>query len=188
MDSPSAERRKRELRRWARERATAGDATAARRRLLGLPELRDARTVALYAALPGEVGLAGLASELAGGGATVLFPRVLGETLVFHAVAEDALVPGFRGVLEPPATTPRTPLAAIDLFVVPGLLFDRAGRRLGRGLGLYDRALAQARDAARRVGLCYADRVVEELPEARWDVRMHVVVSDRDVLRATPAS
>ena len=71
----------------------------------------------------------------------------------------------------------------VDLFVVPGLLFDRAGRRLGRGGGHLDRLLGRARKDAARVGLCYAQRVVQELPAAPWDVAMHVVVTDREVIR-----
>jgi 5-formyltetrahydrofolate cyclo-ligase len=71
----------------------------------------------------------------------------------------------------------------VDLFVVPALRFDRAGRRLGRGGGHYDRLLARRRTDAWLVGICYEDRVVDELPEDPWDVRMHVVVADRFLLR-----
>ena len=66
---------------------------------------------------------------------------------------------------------------------MPGILFDRRGRRLGRGLGHFDRLLANARTDAVRVGCSYADRVVEELPEESWDILMHVVVTEREVIR-----
>ena len=183
MASGSAERRKRELRRQARADPQRGDAVAVQRRLLTTPELRAARTVALYAALPGEVPIEPVADELEQRGVTVVFPRVHEQALVFHAARADQLTPGFRGILEPDAALPHVPLGRIDLFVVPGLRFDPCGRRLGRGLGFYDRALAQARDAARRVGLCYADGVLGELPEAEWDVRVHLIVTERNVLR-----
>lgn len=181
------QRRKRELRREARQRPLEGDGLAAQERLLALPELAAARTVAIYAALPGEVPLERVEAELLAGGCLLLFPRVADGDLVFHAAHRTELAPGFRAVAEPPATRPGTPLAAIDAFVVPGLRFDRAGRRLGRGLGLYDRALGRASPAAARIGLCYADGIVEALPEAEWDVRMHVIVSDHAVLRPATA-
>ena len=71
----------------------------------------------------------------------------------------------------------------MDVFLVPGLLFDRAGRRLGRGGGHFDRLLARACPGALRVGVCVAERVVDELPEGPWDVRMHRIVTEHETLR-----
>ncbi len=186
MHAESAPERKRELRRLARALGAGGDGAAVQQRLLSLPELRSAGTVALYAPLAGEVPLDEAESVLARRGSRLVFPRVEGEALVFHSARRAELRPGFRGVHEPAASSARSPIPAVDLFVVPGLLFDRQGRRLGRGLGLYDRALGQARAAARRVGLCYAGRLVAELPESEWDVPMHVVVTDEAVIRPGP--
>ena len=64
-----------------------------------------------------------------------------------EAVGE--LEPGTWGIPEPPPSR-RDELArriapeAIDLVVVPGLAFDRRGRRLGHGKGYYDRLLARS--------------------------------------------
>jgi 5-formyltetrahydrofolate cyclo-ligase len=75
------------------------------------------------------------------------------------------------------------PVGEVDLFIVPALRFDRAGRRLGRGGGHYDRLRRGRRADAWLVGIGYDDRVADELPEDPWDVRMHVVVAARFVLR-----
>jgi 5-formyltetrahydrofolate cyclo-ligase len=103
------------------------------------------------------------------------------------ALSEGELVRGTLGFAQPAASAPLVAVEAVDVFVVPGLLFDRACRRLGRGRGDYDRLLARARPDALRVGICYADRVVDELPEDPWDVAMDVVVTDRFVLRRAAA-
>ena len=126
-----------------------------------------------------------MAEALVSRGATLLFPRVDGERLVFQQAGPAELAPGYRGLLEPPASAPSVAIEAIDVFVVPGLLFDRAGRRLGRGSGFYDRALAHARADALRIGLCYAECVVDELPRENQDVDMHLIVSDGGVLTIT---
>ena len=137
-----------------------------------LPELARARTVALYSAIGDEVPVEAIAQAIRARGGRALYPVVAGPEL---ELATD------------PARSERVPVGEVELFVAPGLLFDRAGRRLGRGGGHYDRLLARRRADAWLVGICYDDRVIDELPEDRWDVRMHVVVTDRAVLRVAAA-
>ena len=120
-------------------------------------------------------------------GATLVFPRVEGDRLVFHRAVPAELAPGYRGILEPSGSAPRVAVEAIDVFVVPGLLFDRSGRRLGRGSGFYDRTLARARADALRIGLCYAESVVDELPREEQDVDMHLIATDAGVLPVSAA-
>jgi len=69
-------------------------------------------------------------------------------------------------------------ISKIDVFLVPGLAFDRAGRRLGRGGGHYDKALAEARGL--KIGLAGSHQISNEaLPEESHDVRMDAVVTER---------
>ena len=109
-----------------------------------------------------------IAEAIRARGGRALYPVVVGPEL---ELAPD------------PSRAERVSVGEVELFVAPGLLFDRAGRRLGRGGGHYDRLLARRRADAWLVGICYEDRVIDELPEDPWDVRMHVVVTDRAVLR-----
>jgi 5-formyltetrahydrofolate cyclo-ligase len=113
----------------------------------------------------------------------VAIPRVAGGVLELREGAPgQGLVPGPLGALQPPSDAPEVAPDAVDLFVVPGLLFDRSGRRLGRGGGHFDRLLIRARTDALRVGVCPSEALVDELPEDPWDVRMHRVVTEREVL------
>ncbi|MFQ5514550.1 MAG: 5-formyltetrahydrofolate cyclo-ligase [Myxococcota bacterium] len=184
-DVEPVEARKRALRHAARRlRDDPAASNAVQGHVLRLPELERASRVALYAALAGEPSTDCIAEALASRGVELFLPRVADRVL--HLARVDSLAglqPGYRGILEPPRDAPEAAPDRVDVFLVPGLLFDRAGRRLGRGGGLYDRLLARARPDALRVGLCYAHRVVGELPAAPWDVRMHLVVSETGVLR-----
>lgn len=134
------------------------------------------RTVAAYAALPGEVDLMPLIR--ARPGHRWVFPRVVGETLVFHHVSEpeDGLAPGAFGVAEPRASLPLVPIAEIDAFLCPGLAFDARGSRLGRGRGFYDRLLACARPGAIKLGIAFAHQVRDTIPCDPHDVRMDGVI------------
>jgi 5-formyltetrahydrofolate cyclo-ligase len=142
----------------------SGAARAAVERALRMPVLHSAETVALYQAIGDEVPLDALARRCKELGKRVLYPVVVGPEL---ELAPD------------PARPERVPVEEVDLFLVPGQVFDRSGRRLGRGGGHYDRLLARRRADATLIGICYADRVVDELPEDPWDVRMGALVTDR---------
>ena len=73
--------------------------------------------------------------------------------------------------------------AAMDLALVPGLAFDRAGRRLGRGGGHYDRLLARAPlRAAFKIGLAFAWQLQPRVPAARHDVPMDLVATEKELI------
>ena len=55
---------------------------------------------------------------------------------------------------------------------MPALAVDRAGVRLGRGAGFYDRSLPLADPAARLVAVVRDDELVDRLPAEPHDVRM----------------
>lgn len=182
---------KRRLRAAARAIGAGTDRARARARAIAflamLDEIRAARRVALYAGAGDEVPAQDLHATLRQAGIEVAFPLVDGEDLLLRRVDRlEDLEHGFRGLLEPRSICPWVGPEEVEVFVVPGVLFDRAGRRLGRGGGHYDRLLARARPEAFRVGLCYADRVVPELPVEPWDVRVDAVVTEEGIAR-TPS-
>lgn len=163
------------------------DRSAATRELLGQlggqPEFLSARTIAFYAAIADEVPLDLLAASSRERGARIAYPVQSGVGLELALVSNpESLCAGPSGVREPDRDALRIGVDEVDAFLVPGLLFDRACRRLGRGGGHYDRLLARAREDATLIGICYADRVVEELPEDPWDVPVDWVVTDRFVV------
>jgi 5-formyltetrahydrofolate cyclo-ligase len=186
MPGEAAAARKRELR--ERARRMAGPGRAALRelqgRLLALAELTGVRCVALYAATGWEVELEEVAAELLRRGARLAFPRVEEGELGLRAVEDlAALSPGYRGIPEPGPEGECVSVEEVDAFLVPGLLFDRLGHRLGRGGGHYDRLLRRARPDALRVGICYAERLVAEVPAEEMDVPMDLIVTEAEVLR-----
>lgn len=152
-------------------------------RLLGLPELRGAGTVLLYAALREEVDLAGALGPLRERGVRILFPRVREDELELVAAADLlTLQLGHRGVREP-AGRPVDP-AVVDVAVLPGVAFDPRGGRLGAGGGHYDRLLARLPAHATRIGVGFACQLVPHVPTEPHDQRVEVVVTEASVHRA----
>jgi len=107
------------------------------------------------------------------------FPKVNGETLKFYLVrSKEELVDGPWGLTEPdPASAEAASLDAFQGLCVPGVVFDREGRRLGRGKGFYDRVLAGY--AGKKIGVGYSVQVSDEpLPQEPHDVRMDWIVTE----------
>jgi 5-formyltetrahydrofolate cyclo-ligase len=179
------------------ERARLSAAMTAR--LEALPELVAAQvsggTVAGFVALPakGEVDPGAMLAASHARGAKVALPRVsaVPPRLRFHEVDptdEAALAPGPYGLREPAASAPEVDVEGIDVMLLPGLAFDRAGRRLGYGGGYYDEAAGKLRAAGRGllVGLAYDFQLVERCPAGEGDVGVDCVVTDRQVVRCAP--
>jgi len=155
---------------------------AAVSRLLALPELAAARTVALYAASRDEADPIGALPAMLDRGVRAVFPRVVGPHLEFAPARDPGeLRPGHRGIGEPAG--PLVDLAEIDVVVVPGLGFGEDGMRLGRGGGHYDRTLSRFPASAVRVGFCFDCQVVEHVPRGALDQPVDVIVTERRVIR-----
>jgi len=98
-----------------------------------------------------------------------LLPVLLPGGELDWAAYDGELARTGQGLLEPPGV--RLGLDAVsrcDLVLVPALLVDRRGNRLGRGGGSYDRALLRARGLT--VALLHDGELVEQLPAEPHDV------------------
>jgi 5-formyltetrahydrofolate cyclo-ligase len=157
----------------------AGAARGIRDALLSMAELQMAGTVAVYYSVGAEPDTRGLVYGLWKRGTYVLLPVLRGDGDLDWASYEgpDSLVPGPRGLLEP-AEPPRgvEAVARADAVLVPALAVDRAGNRLGRGGGSFDRALARVGPLIPLIALLYDDEVVDRLPAEPHDVPVRAVV------------
>jgi 5-formyltetrahydrofolate cyclo-ligase len=123
----------------------------------------------LYAPLPGELNTLSIDAMLRGRGVAVAYPRVSDDgRLALHRCSPLELQPGRFGIAEPHPSTAPVDAMAVVLVLVPGLAFDRAGRRLGFGGGYYDRLLESIPDAV-RFGACLPEQVVARVPAAPHD-------------------
>lgn len=107
-------------------------------------------------------------------------PRIDSALMTFHRVtALDGLTKGAHGVLEPAAGEGTQVLPGdAAVVLVPGMAFDRKGGRLGRGGGFYDRLLVEGHLRARRIAVCYACQVVENVPVESHDMEVDAIVTE----------
>lgn len=148
---------------------------------------RYAKVILMYAPLDGEIDVMPIARQALAEGKTVAFPRCSKAecTMEYHIVQSPAVLKsGAYGILEPSEDAPvwhpgDTGADEHPVCLVPGLVFDRAGYRVGYGKGYYDRYLSAFPGV--RVGMIYADCVLPEIPRGRYDLSVDVLVTDKGV-------
>lgn len=141
-----------------------------------------AKSIAIYSPFAGEIDPSGLIS----GQQTFYLPVVdSGTGMRFvEAHGAEAMQPNRFGIFEPQGKE-SLPIAALDMVVLPLVAFNRRGDRLGMGAGFYDRALADVDSTPYRVGFAYDWQEVDELTSNAWDVPLHVVVTDKEIIHCS---
>jgi 5-formyltetrahydrofolate cyclo-ligase len=159
-----------------RQRAEAG--RRIRDALLERPEVQMAGTVAAYYSVGAEPDTRALVYALWKRGSYVLLPVLRADGDLDWASYEgpDSLVPGPRGLREP-GEPPRgvDAVARADAVLVPALAVDRAGNRLGRGGGSFDRALARVGPLIPLIALLYDDELIDHVPTEPHDQPVRAV-------------
>ncbi len=140
---------------------------------------RNARTVLLYYPIHNEVDLRPLLDKYHGS-KTLLLPVTHRKAMEIRPyTGETCLKPGYARIPEPqtPAYTGK-----IDLILVPGVVFDRKGHRIGRGGGYYDRFLKKYKQAC-KVGVAYDFQLKHhDLPQTWRDQPLDGVVTPLETI------
>ena len=148
-------------------------------------------TVMAYWPLPDEVDIRPLINALVAQGTTVLLPKVVDDEhmeLRRYASQSD-LTEGAFHIMEPTGA-PFADYEKIDVALIPGMAFDAAGHRLGRGKGYYDRFLASLRPSSLSpqpssfttypspllLGVCFPFQRVAEVPTAPHDICVDEII------------
>ena len=101
--------------------------------------------------------------------------------MTFHHVTNySELRPGMLGILEPSQQNHQhIPTEDIDLFICPGLAFDKEGTRLGFGGGYYDRALARKKSSAGVIGVAMDLQILDSVPCSSHDISMDYLITEK---------
>jgi 5-formyltetrahydrofolate cyclo-ligase len=155
------------------------DSLALCHRLAGWDELQSTGRIMAYIAFRNELDLAPLFAALPE--VKWIVPRVVGKRMVLHPYDPGRLVRHRFGMLEPAADLPTIDPTTLNVVLVPGVVFDRRGGRMGFGGGFYDGFLPTTR--ALRVGVTFDDCLVTTVPCDGHDQRMNWVVTPTQTLR-----
>jgi 5-formyltetrahydrofolate cyclo-ligase len=182
---PSAVRQDELRQRLLRERkklsAQDREAFSSRIRLLleDLFRVRRPRRVATFLSVQNEPDL-----QLEPRGFNLCYPRVNGERLDFYetALTPDQFEKSPLSVMEPPlAQSRRVELGAEDVVLVPGVVFNFKGHRIGMGKGYYDRFLATSKASPWGIGYGF-QLLADDWSSQPWDKNMQLFVGENFAL------
>lgn len=157
-------------------------------RLEAEPAILAAREVALFFPMlqRHEVDLRALDASLRARGVRVAYPRIDEgrDALSFRIASPDTLIEGAGGLREPAADAPVA--TTLDVVVVPCLLVEARGYRLGYGGGWYDRTLPSVCPPALSIAVGFDFQLAAEVPIEPGDVAVARVVVESRAFDAAP--
>ncbi len=161
----------------AAERARQARALCAM--ILETPAWAVSRRPLLFVPLPDEIDIRPLIVAGLAAGKRVCLPAFDAERGVYLVreicdLSAD-VSPGRFRIPEPGPHCRVIPTSELDLLLVPGLAFDLAGGRLGRGKGFYDRLLAPVSWAVWGVG--FLEQIGPPVPMEPHDRRLAGVIT-----------
>ena len=164
------------------EQARAAASRAIADRFGRRTDFRDARAILVTLPFRNEWDTRILVRDALSAGKTIAAPRVDDATrmLALYAIADphSDVVLSRQGIPEPAPRCPAVSRDAIEFVVIPGIAFDRDGRRLGYGGGFYDRLLPLLSPRAARVAGAFDLQIVAQVPVGPNDIGIDAIVTE----------
>ncbi|MGT2682664.1 5-formyltetrahydrofolate cyclo-ligase [Streptococcus porci] len=146
-------------------------------RLVSLSMYQEAKTIALYLAFDFEFDTSLIIEQALTYGKRIVVPKTYPQgRMIFVDYEPNGLEKTFFGLLEPQSDV-EVPKSEIDLIVVPGVVFDESGYRIGYGGGYYDRYLADYQ--GQTISLIYPSQLRHFQPSA-YDIPVKGLLYEKD--------
>lgn len=153
-------------------------------RLFNTWQYKSCEVLLTYVSTEIEVDTREIISRALADGKRVAVPRCIDNTRLmdFYFIKDvDDLEGGYMGVLEPiPEKCEKMTDFSEGLCIVPALMFDMYGYRLGYGKGYYDRFLSNF--CGETLGICYNRCVREKLPHGKFDKCVERIITQSRII------
>lgn len=148
--------------------------------LVSMTQYRNAKNILCYVSLENEANTFEIIKKAISDKKNVFVPKVLDkEKMQFYKInSVDELKTGYRNVLEPETDEVFEDDEAF--CIIPGLCFDKRGKRLGYGGGYYDRYLQNGNFI--KTALTYLCFLKEKMITENYDVDMDFIVNQNGVI------
>ncbi len=150
--------------------------------LLNQDAIKEANTIAITLSNRPEVDTTFIIEQLWKMNKRVVVPKCTPEdrSMKFYAIESFAQTErAYKNILEPiPKYTELVEKEHIDTIVVPGVVFDPEGYRIGFGGGYYDRYLKDFEGT--KISLAFNEQLVNRVPRASHDLPVHILITETE--------
>ena len=141
-------------------------------------DFKKAKSIMCYISLDTEVDTGEIIRGAKNLGKKIFAPVIEGDMLGIAAL-DGKLKKGPLGVLQPEKQDLKSfSPDKLDMALIPGLAFTKAGARLGRGKAYFDRFLKELPDAVKTAGLAFDFQVLPSIPQDSHDIPVNEVISN----------
>ena len=155
------------------------------------PEYKNANNIMCFVSFNNEVETHEFIEEAILEGKSIYIPVILDDepesifkkTMKISKIESlQGLIKNHMGILQPPCETLKISDAKeLDLLVVPGIVFDKRGYRIGYGGAFYDRFITfldSQKPGIPKIGVCFNESYIEEVPYDIYDKKVDSVITD----------
>ncbi len=151
------------------------------KKIIGDQSYKNSNIIAIYNSFGDEVDTSTIIKKSLELGKIIAIPKVfLDNTMLFYRITDfNNLVKNNYGIKEPNGiNVDLISKENIDLFIVPGICFDKKRNRVGFGKGYYDKYLVNTNSL--KIGICFDEQILSDYIKAeKTDVKMDVVITDK---------
>lgn len=144
---------------------------------------RHAEIILCYYSINSEISTRYIIDTALADGKKVALPRcnTKNYTMDFHYITSTSqLEKTDANLIEPFADLPIYENGReLAVCIVPAVVFDKAGYRVGYGKGYYDRFLHNFNGS--KIGLTYSNFILNKLPRGRYDCAVDVIITERGI-------
>ncbi len=147
-------------------------------KLLNLPEYKISKNIFSYHSFKDEVDTLNLFQDTS---KNWFIPRVHENHLLVCEYDKNLLVENCFGIKE--SMKEHSDSANLDIVILPGLMADKSGNRLGYGKGYYDRFLSSLSHSPKKILLLPEELLIDELPIEEHDYKCEIIITQHNVYR-----
>lgn len=150
-----------------------------KKKLLTLPEYSVSKNVFTYYSFKDEIYTIDFFKDKE---KNWFVPKIDKDDLLVCEYCSESLVENSFGIKEPNTTTIKN-TDSIDMVILPALMADRKGNRLGYGKGFYDRFLNSLQHSPTKVLLLPEELLKDDIPSEAHDCKSDLIITQCNIYR-----